>query len=52
MSKEMYLAIVEELMDDEGLTYDEASDRAYGEMRERLADMADSYRAREKDKQL
>lgn len=41
MSKDLYIAIVEELMAEHDLSYDEASERAYEVMRERLADMAD-----------
>ena len=48
--KELYIAILEELLAD-GMDYDEAGERAYELMQERLADMADNERKRRKESQ-
>jgi hypothetical protein len=55
MSKELYIAEVERIMadlEDEGMSpdaaYDLASERAYPAMRERLADIADHAKKRER----
>lgn len=56
MSKELYIAEVDRIMDelihvhdmDPNIAYEIASDRAYPAMRERLADMADMLKNRER----
>lgn len=55
MSKELYIAEVERIMgelEDQGVpqseAYNRASDLAYDAMREKLADMADRARKRER----
>lgn len=51
MSKELFIAAMEELMD-EGFTYDEAGDLAYERMCGNLADIGDRARDRAKDDAL
>ena len=48
--KEFYIAILEELLAD-GMDYDEAGERAYELMRDRLVDLADNERKRRKESQ-
>jgi hypothetical protein len=48
MSKDLYIAALEDLMA-EGLTYEQASDRAYDVMRDRLLDHADALKQRAKE---
>ncbi len=47
--KELYIQIVEELMDEQGMSYEEASEKAYPMMQDRLADMADMFHDRHKE---
>ena len=49
MSKELYIAELERLMADEDMSYEEAGDKAYDRMRERLADKADAERKRRRE---
>jgi len=42
MSKDLYISLVEELME-EGFSYEEASEKAYPLMQDRLADLVDYY---------
>lgn len=48
MSKDLYIAELERLMA-EGMSYEQAGDRAHDSMRERLFDMADNEKLRLKE---
>ena len=50
MSKDLYFAILEELLAD-GVDYEEAGERAYVIMRDRLWDVADNERKRRKEQE-
>lgn len=50
MSKDLYFAILEELLAD-GVEYEEAGERAYDLMRDRLMDAADQERKRRREEQ-
>lgn len=49
--KDQYISEVERLMDERGLTYEQASELAYESMRDRFADMADAMKDRRKERQ-